>query len=144
MSNSQKSTGSMRWNHTWFVGETTQNKTQGKEWEPCGTAAISLSLILPLKSITVLSTPGSVNSPGWAALSYTSGEWVMKTSPETGHIEIRAVRAQLATFGCSAVSLRHGKTEAHTEGWEQKDLGCDACRRCFTWKPWTGWTQAHF
>lgn len=66
-------------------------------------------LILPLKSITVLHTPGSVNSPGWAALSYTSGDRVMETSPETGHIEIKAVRAQLATFRCSAVSLGHGE-----------------------------------
>lgn len=66
-------------------------------------------LIFSLKIITVLSTPGGVNSPGWAALSYTSKELVMKTSPETGHTERRAVRAQLTTLGCSAVSPGYGE-----------------------------------
>lgn len=68
-------------------------------------------LIFPLKSITVLSTPGGVNSPGWAALSYTSKELVMKTSPETGHTERRAVRPARHTRVPSSVTWVWGRQQ---------------------------------
>lgn len=98
----------MRWNLTWFVGETTV-QNPGERVGTMRDCSLFSVLIFPLKSITVLSTAGGVNSPGWAALSYTSKELVMKTSPETGHTERRAVRVQLATLGCSAVSLGYGE-----------------------------------